>query len=183
MERKSKATTVQASEELTTSAATNGKIEVMSVAQIQGLVQLLDRSDVSELEVKQPAEGVHLVLRKVKALDGATVSGDVANVIFSDSATPAGTDEAATSENQYTVVSTLVGIFHPWLKPKGGTLVAVGEQVKVGQVLGTIESLNVFNEVETAKAGRVVKIHVEDGQPVEYGQALVTLDCTPAEEE
>jgi len=190
MERKSKATAVQAkatavqaSEELTTSAATNGKIEVMSVAQIQGLVQLLDRSDVSELEVKQPVEGVHLVLRKVKALDGATVSGDVANVISGDGATPAGTDEAATPENQYTVVATLVGIFHPWLKPKGGTLVAVGEQVKVGQVLGTIESLNVFNEVETTKAGRVVKIHVEDGQPVEYGQALVTLDCTPAEEE
>lgn len=183
MERKSKATAVQAPQELITRAATNGKIEVMSVTQIQGLVQLLDRSDVSELEVKQPAEGVHLVLRKVKAPDGATMSGGVANIISGDGATPASTDEAATSENQYTVVATLVGIFHPWLKPKGGTLVAVGELVKVGQVLGTIESLNVFNEIETAKAGRVVKVHVEDGQPVEYGQALVTLDCTPVEEE
>jgi biotin carboxyl carrier protein len=80
------------------------------------------------------------------------------------------------------VVAPLVGIFHPWLKPRGGTLVAVGDRVKIGQLVGTIESLNVFNEVETTVAGRVVEVHVQDGQPVEYGQVLVTIESAEAEE-
>jgi biotin carboxyl carrier protein len=54
--------------------------------------------------------------------------------------------------------------------------VAVGDRVKEGQLVGTIQSLNVLNEVETSVAGRVVEIHVQDGQPVEYGQLLMTID-------
>jgi acetyl-CoA carboxylase biotin carboxyl carrier protein len=183
MERKSKATSVQSSEEQTGAGETNGTVEVMSVAQIQGLVQLLDRSDVSELEIKQASEGVHLVLRKVKAPDGAVASCEITRAASSDGATAAGVDETADAENRHTIVAALVGIFHPWLKPKGGTLVAVGDRVKAGQVVGTIESLNVFNEIETTRAGRVVEVHVEDGQPVEYGQVLVTLDCSAVEED
>jgi pyruvate carboxylase len=59
-----------------------------------------------------------------------------------------------------------------------GALVAMGDRVKAGQLVGTIESLNVFNEVEAAVAGRVVEIFVQDGQPVEYGQLLMTIDSS-----
>jgi len=52
---------------------------------------------------------------------------------------------------------------------------AVGDRVKEGQLVGTIESLNVFNEVESPVAGRVVEIFVQEGQPVEYGQLLMTV--------
>ena len=179
MERKSKPTSVQSSEEQISAGETKGAVDVMSVAQIQGLVQLLDRSDVSELEIKRASEGVHLVLRKVKASDGAVAVSEVARVASGSGAAPA---EATVAESQHTVVAALVGVFHPWLKPRGGTLVAVGDSVKVGQVVGSIESLNVFNEVEVTRAGRVVEVHVQDGQPVEYGQALVTLDYSEVEE-
>jgi len=54
----------------------------------------------------------------------------------------------------------------------------MGDRVKAGQLVGTIESLNVLNEVETAVAGRVVEIFVQDGQPVEYGQVLMTIDSS-----
>ena len=158
--------------------ATNGTAEVMSIAQIQGLVRLLDRSDVSELELKRASEGVHLILRKTKAPDGAV--GEIAYAPSSNGAIPAA-DEPAETANKHKVTAPLVGVFHPWLKPRGGTLVAVGDRVKAGQLVGTIESLNVFNEVETAVAGRVVEIYVQDGQPVEYGQVLVTIDSTEVE--
>lgn len=158
--------------------ATNGAAEVMSIAQIQKLVRLLDSSDVSELELKRASEGVHLVLRKTKAPDGSV--GEAAYVASSNGSTAAAS-EPAESANKHTVVAPLVGVFHPWLKPRGGTLVAVGDRVKAGQLVGTIESLNVFNEVETAVAGRVVEVHVQDGQPVEYGQVLVTIDSSEAE--
>src|ERR1700674_2274972 len=79
-------------------------------------------------------------------------------------------------ETQHKIVAPLVGTFHVWAKPRGGTLVAVGDRVKAGQLVGTIQSLNVLNEVETAVAGRVIEVHVQDGQPVEYGQVLMTIE-------
>ncbi len=78
----------------------------------------------------------------------------------------------------HTVAASLVGIFHSWAKPKAPSLINVGDRVKVGQVVGTIQSLNVLNEVELLVAGRVVEILVQDGQPVEYGQPLMTIDSS-----
>lgn len=153
--------------------------EVMSIAQIQGLVKLLDRSDISELEVKRASEGVHLVLRKTKAQDGVALAGEV---VYAASGATGESGESAADANRHQIVAPLVGQFHPWLKPRGGTLVAIGDRVKPGQLVGTIESLNVLNEVETTVAGRVVEIHVQDGQPVEYGQVLVTIEIASAEE-
>ncbi|HEY3992827.1 MAG TPA: biotin/lipoyl-containing protein [Ktedonobacteraceae bacterium] len=177
MERK-RITSIKPSEAEVVSEEAGEVVEVMSVAQIQGLVRLLDRSDISELEVKRAAEGVHLVLRKAKAQDGVVLGGEPVSAAANESAL-AGEVVAA---NRHMVVAPLVGTFHPWLKPRGGTLVAVGDRVKIGQLVGTIESLNVFNEVETTVAGRVVEVHVQDGQPVEYGQVLVTIESAEAEE-
>jgi acetyl-CoA carboxylase biotin carboxyl carrier protein len=177
MERK-RTTSVKSLEAQNASEEADQVAEVMSIAQIQGLVRLLDRSDISELEVKRASEGVHLVLRKVKAQDGAVLAGEVVSAASSEG----GAAGEAVTANRQNIVASLVGLFHPWLKPRGGTLVAVGDRVKAGQLVGTIESLNVLNEVEAAVAGRVVEIHAQDGQPVEYGQVLVTIEVTEAEE-
>lgn len=181
MERKRTTSSVRAAEEQTASEATQSVVEVMSIGQIRGLVKLLDRSDVSELELKRASEGIHLVLRKAKAPDGATPAIEVPSAASSNGAAPAG-DPPTASADRHAIVAPLVGIFHPWLKPRGGTLVAVGDYVKAGQLVGAIESLNVFNEVEATQAGRVVELHVKDGQPVEYGQVLVTIESAEAEE-
>ncbi len=85
-------------------------------------------------------------------------------------------------ETKHYITSHLVGIFHTWAKPRGGALVAVGDRVNVGQLVATIESLNVINEVESSFAGRVVEILVLEGQSVEYGQKLMIID-TSAESE
>jgi acetyl-CoA carboxylase biotin carboxyl carrier protein len=174
MERKRTASSVKSLEEPVT-VNKQVPVEVVSIAQIQRLVRLLDNSDVSELELKQPGEGIHLVLRKVKTSDGS-----VQAVVGEDAGVGDGA-KAADAAGEVKVVASLVGIFHPWLKPRGGTLAAVGDRVKAGQLVGTIESLNVLTEVETTLAGRVVEIYVEDGQPVEYGQVLMTIE--PAEVE
>jgi len=154
--------------------------EVMSIAQIQGLVKLLDGSDVSELEIKQASEGIHLVLRKVRTSGGALLEGEPIHSFPGNGAMLPTGEETTSSAHRHTVTAPLVGIFHPWLKRGGGTLVAIGNHVKAGQLVATIESLNVFNEVEVTRAGRVIEIHVQDGQPVEYGQILVTIDTSGA---
>jgi acetyl-CoA carboxylase biotin carboxyl carrier protein len=147
-------------------------VGVMSIEQLQRLVRLLDASDVSELEVNRAGEGTRLVLRKAKVPEG-TGQPQVA-VSLAMAAMP----EAAREAQRYKVVAPLVGTFHTGARPKGGALVAVGDHVKVGQLVGTIESLNMFNEVETPVAGQVLEIFVQDGEPVEYGQLLMTIEIT-----
>jgi acetyl-CoA carboxylase biotin carboxyl carrier protein len=150
----------------------NNAASVISIEQLQHLVHLLDNSDVSELELKRAGEGTRLVLRKVQAPEGSNRTIESQFVPAASSSAPAG----ETKETEHKVLALLVGTFHVWAKPRGGALVAVGDRVKAGQLVGTIESLNVLNEVETAVAGCVAEICVQDGQPVEYGQLLMTID-------
>jgi biotin carboxyl carrier protein len=148
--------------------------ETMSIEQLQHLVQLLDHSDVSEIELKRSKEGTRLVLRKAKAPESIDIHTQQAMLPLSTSTKT--TETTPVVETTHHVVAPLVGIFHTWAKPKGGALVAVGDMVKAGQLVGTIQSLNVINEVEASKGGRVVDILVQEGQAVEYGQHLMTLD-------
>lgn len=158
---------------------------VISVEHLQRLVRLLDRSDVSELELKRADGGARLVLRKAKAPENIGQPGE-ANLhpAFIQSSEymqlPASTATATASK--HIITAHLVGIFHVWAKPRGGTLVAVGDRIKVEQLLATIESLNVINEVESTIAGHVVEILVQEGQPVEYGQHLMVIDTTGEKE-
>ena len=156
---------------------------VISIEQLQRLVRALDSSDVSELELQREADGVYLALRKVRASEtnipseaalAVTATNGVAMPVGADVPAPA----AKEKEKEHKITAPLVGTFHVWARPRGGALVAVGDRVKAGQLVGTIQSLNVLNEVETTVAGRVVEVHVQDGQPVEYGQLLITIDNT-----
>jgi acetyl-CoA carboxylase biotin carboxyl carrier protein len=149
---------------------------VISIEQLQHLVCLLDNSDVSELELRRAGEGTRLVLRKVKAPESGGQPALYAP--SANSSTDSVAPEVAANATEHKVLAPLVGTFHVWAKPRGGTLVVMGDRVKAGQLVGTIESLNVLNEVETSVAGRVVEIFVQDGQPVEYGQVLMTIDSS-----
>ena len=152
---------------------------VISIEQLQRLVRALDDSDVSELELQRESDGIYLALRKVKA-SGMNVLSEGALVVPATNgvAMPFGAETPAPkeTETEHKIVAPLVGTFHVWAKPRGGALVAVGDRVKAGQLVGTIQSLNVLNEVETTVAGRVIEVHVQDGQPVEYGQVLMTIE-------
>ena len=152
-------------------------VERVSTTQLQHLVRLLDESDVSEIEVKRPQQRMRLVLRKVKATTQQQAMGDYQALVPSLNGVASATHESsAPVDSKHTVTAPLVGIFHSWAKPKGKPVVAVGDHVKIGQIVGTIQSLNVLSEVESPVAGRVAELLVQDGQPVEYGQPLVAID-------
>jgi len=122
-----------------------------------------------------------LALRKVKAGEmNVSAEGGLMVGATNGAALPLAAETSAPKEKEapteHKIVAPLVGTFHVWAKPRGGALVEVGDRVRAGQLVGTIQSLNVLNEVETTVAGKVVEVHVQDGQPVEYGQLLMTID-------
>nr|BBH95585.1 hypothetical protein KTA_37840 [Thermogemmatispora argillosa] len=150
--------------------------EALTVEQIKRLVQLLDSSDVSELELRAPTAGLRLALRKARL---SATDGLAATEVVDEGEAATEEQSAPAAETRHTIVSPWVGIFHRWARPKEQRpLVQVGDQVKVGQLVATVEALNVINEVESPVAGRVVEILVEEGQPVEYGQPLMVVDSS-----
>ena len=139
----------------------------ISVDQLRSLVRLVDESDTTELEVKHAVAKTRIVLRKARSLEsGGTHT--TASFITEQTASPP-------EEAQCTIRAALVGTFHTWVKVKERHLVIVGDMVEKGQPVGIIQSLDIPNEVDSPVTGRVVEILVQDGQPVEYGQPLVTL--------
>lgn len=161
----------------TSSGEGTSSAQQVSVGQLRRLVRLLDESEVSEIEVKLVPERMHLVLRKAKA-QVVGESGDYSMVMSADSQAAGSSTDVGVTDVKHIIVAPLVGVFHTWGKPKGGPVIAVGDHVKVGQLVGTIQSLNVINEVECTVGGRVSEILVQDGRPVEYGQPLVIIDSS-----
>ena len=157
---------------------------IISIEQLRSLVRLIDRSDVSEVELKRTGDGTRLVLRKAKAPEsnGQQEGVVLRQLVDSASASQQVATSAPAVETKHYISAHLVGIFHAWAKPRGGPLVAVGDHVKLGQPVATIESLNIINEVESSVDGRVVEILVQEGQPVEYGQHLMVVDTADTTE-
>jgi acetyl-CoA carboxylase biotin carboxyl carrier protein len=176
MVKKEIALSIGSQEEKAPRTVRGDRTELMSVAQLQRLVHLLDHSDISEVELNHADEGRRLVLRKLKTPEGSAQISEIQPV---DRTSVASSNETTTISSQHHVVAPTVGIFHPWMKgPHDGPLAIVDQRVEPGQVVGTIEALNVLNEVETTVAGRVAEVHIQDGQPVEYGQILITIDSS-----
>ncbi|HJZ50617.1 MAG TPA: acetyl-CoA carboxylase biotin carboxyl carrier protein [Candidatus Acidoferrales bacterium] len=87
-------------------------------------------------------------------------------------AAPVRESEAAHSEDLHIVKSPIVGTFYTSASPGSEPFVAIGAKVESGQVLCIIEAMKLMNEIESDVAGEVVRIFVENGHPVEYGEAL-----------
>jgi biotin carboxyl carrier protein len=152
----------------------------LSVAELRQLITLMEKSDIEEITIEHESDGLHLTLRKPApvALDHSVALGagellDSAALTASEPTAEAeAEDEAA---NALDIRSTLVG-FYRAVARRGAKPLAPGDSVKEGQIIGAVEALNVLNEVESPAAGRVRKILVDDGQPVQYGQVLMMVE-------
>ncbi len=166
-------------QEIRSAAATAAPGPGLSVEEVRSLIQMMDGSDVHELTIERESEGLRLTLRKPTPVVGGAsfvTATEAENASVEMAERESAETAPAASETTQKVTATLVGIFRVSLKRGSKAAVAEGDQVRLGQIVGAIEALNVMNEVETPVAGRVVEIVVKDGQPVEYGQHLMTID-------
>jgi acetyl-CoA carboxylase biotin carboxyl carrier protein len=141
------------------------------LALIDRLAGLLERSDLSELEVE--AGGTGLVLRKPVAVAAATVAATPPVV---EVAAPAAVAAPETPPSRPAVSAPLTGIFYASPAPGSAPYVQVGGEVAVGQVIGLIEAMKLFNEIKSDLAGRVVKVVAESGALVKAKQPLIEVE-------
>ena len=146
---------------------------------IDRLAALLERTDLTELEVQHGATG--LVLRKPSAV--ATVmsaAATPASIPATDGAATGGAAGTATAEADAfarpSVKAPLSGIWYGSPAPGSAPYVNVGGEVAVGQVIGLIEAMKLFNEIKSDLAGRVVKINAENGKLVRAKHPLIEVE-------
>jgi acetyl-CoA carboxylase biotin carboxyl carrier protein len=149
------------------------------LALIDRLSTLLDRSELTELEVQVGSTG--LVLRKPQAIAPQVVAGGAGGAAPTDGAATgasAATPTAATEgpPARPAVMAPLSGIWYGSPAPGTAPYVNVGGEVAVGQVIGLIEAMKLFNEIKSDKAGRVVKINAENGKLVRAKQPLIEVE-------
>ncbi len=154
-----------------------GREERLDFDEIRALIRLATEAPITELEVEAP----HVKVRIKKASSGPPT------VIVSNPghAAPAADREAvgpeAQAETGYTpIVAPMVGTFYRASKPDAPPFVAEGDDVEAGQTVCVLEAMKLFNEITSEVAGRIVRVLVENGAPVEYGQPLFLVDPTPA---
>ena len=159
----------------------------ITIEQVRRLIQMMDNSDVHELTIERESEGVKLTLRKPTPVIGP---GEGMNGIYAQNGAPVSlpAEEAASEgaeaepaplpDQLQKITAPLVGVFRSSARRGGKATVSVGDSVRGAQIVALIEALNVMNDVETPVAGKVSEIVVRDGQPVEYGQHIMTIDTS-----
>ena len=140
------------------------------LALIDRLAGLLERSDLTELEVE--AGGTGLVLRKPIAVATAAV----ATAPAAEAPPAAAAPEAPPPPARPAITAPLTGIFYSSPAPGSAPYVQVGGEVAVGQVIGLIEAMKLFNEIKSDLAGRVVKFVAENGALVKARQPLIEVE-------
>ncbi|HTR36841.1 MAG TPA: acetyl-CoA carboxylase biotin carboxyl carrier protein [Bryobacteraceae bacterium] len=142
----------------------------MSNDEIRELIQLVRETGIAELEVQRGEN-------RVRIRSGSTTSEHVVVPYAPAAAPPPLRPEAAPEPagNDHIQKSPIVGTFYEAAKPGDPPFVKVGDVVEPGQVLCIIESMKLMNEIEADIAGTIVAKLVENGRPVEYGEALFAI--------
>ena len=155
----------------------------MDLRKVKKLIELLEESNLSELEIKEGEEVVRLsrfggavAPAPQYVATPAPVAAAPAAAAAVAPATPAAPAAEEPGLPAGTVVrSPMVGTFYAAASPGAEPLVKVGQEVKVGDALGVIEAMKMFNQIEAETAGRIVAIVAENGQAVEFDQPLFVI--------
>lgn len=152
----------------------------MDIRKIKKLIELLEESNIEELEIQEGEESVRISRGQTGAqtlvqapMAAAPAVAPPAPVAQAPVAAPAVAAPAAPTG--HTVNSPMVGTFYRAPSPDAGNFIEVGQTVKEGDVICIVEAMKMMNQIEADKSGVVESILVEDGQPVEFEQSLVVI--------
>ncbi|MGN6707464.1 MAG: acetyl-CoA carboxylase biotin carboxyl carrier protein [Rhodanobacter sp.] len=155
----------------------------MDLRKIKKLIDLLEESNLAELEIKEGEE----VVRLSRVPKGAAPMVAAAPAVAPQAAAPtpvaaapvaAVAPEAAPADSLpagHVVKAPMVGTFYASASPGAPPFVKVGQQVKAGDTLGVIEAMKMFNQIEAEVTGTVQAILIENGQPVEFDEPMFVI--------
>ena len=161
----------------------------MDIRKVKKLIELLEESDVAEIEIHEgeesvrisrtssvqaPAPSAQVMMPQMYPAAAPAAEAPVAPAPVP--ATPAAEETAPEYDDAQTVVSPMVGTFYRSPTPGAKAFVEEGQRVNAGDTLCIIEAMKILNQIESDKSGTVKKILVDNGQPVEYNEPLFIIE-------
>ncbi|EAB8795675.1 acetyl-CoA carboxylase biotin carboxyl carrier protein [Salmonella enterica subsp. enterica serovar Typhimurium] len=156
----------------------------MDIRKIKKLIELVEESGISELEISEGEESVRISCTTANAgfpvMQQAYAAPMMQQPALSNAVAPAATPAmeapAAAEISGHIVRSPMVGTFYRTPSPDAKAFIEVGQKVNVGDTLCIVEAMKMMNQIEADKAGTVKAILVESGQPVEFDEPLVVIE-------
>ncbi|MFH1703377.1 MAG: acetyl-CoA carboxylase biotin carboxyl carrier protein [Nitrospirota bacterium] len=142
---------------------------MMELEDLKELIEYLKETDITEISIEK--DGIKVKIKREKMLSPMEISvqklGSLQEKV---------TRETEEETRVITVTSPIVGTFFRAPSPEADPFVETGSKVKKGQVLCIVEAMKLMNEIESEVDGVVIKILVDNGQPVEYGEPLFLIE-------
>ena len=156
----------------------------MDIKQIQDLIKFVAKSGVNEVSLEEKDFKITIKTNQEPTYVTATVPSPVAPPqptatpapVPTPPAAPATNAPAAEQSNLITIKSPMIGTFYRAAGPDKPLFVNVGDEIAPGKVLCIVEAMKLFNEIESEVSGKIVKILVNDAEPVEFDQPLFLVD-------
>ena len=156
----------------------------MDIRKVKKLIELLEESNIGEIEIKEGEESVRISRHgnqpaapvayaapaPVAPAPAPAAAPAPAEAPAAEAAAPAA---APVADNA--VLSPMVGTFYRAPSPEAPSFIEVGQTVRVGDVLCIVEAMKMMNQIEADRAGTVTAIHVENGEAVEFDQPLISI--------
>ena len=152
----------------------------MDIKQIQDLIKFVSKSGVNEVSIEE--KDFKITIKTTQENTNLTAYVPAAAPVVAAVAPPqiaapvAPVAEAVEEKNYTTIKSPMIGTFYRSSSPDKASFVNVGDEIQAGQVLCIIEAMKLFNEIEAEVSGRIVKILMDNSQPVEYDQPLFLIE-------
>src|SRR5260370_37245054 len=151
----------------------------MDIRKVKKLIELLEESGISELEISEGEESVRISRHPRMAMQAPMTMGSpmVQGAPQSAAATPAtAAGEHKPRNDAHTVTSPMLGTYYSAASPGAKAFVEIGTEIKVGHILCIIEAMKMMNQSQSDKPGRVTAILAKNGEPVEFGQPLFIIE-------
>lgn len=142
----------------------------MDIRKVKKLIELLDESNIAEIEIHEGEESVRISRVTSQVTLAAPMPTPIAAAPVTAAEVP-----AAAEISGHQVTSPMVGTFYRAPTPESKPFVEEGQQVNVGDTLCIIEAMKILNQIESDKAGTIKKVLVENGEPVEFNQAMFII--------
>ena len=152
----------------------------MDLRKIKKLIEMLQESDLNEIEVKEGEESVRINRKKESVIHASTPISVGQNLNQSSAPLPqtdtSEIENGQAAEDLNHITSPMVGTFYRKPAPDKEPFVEVGQTVKKGDTVCIIEAMKMMNQVKSEFDGKVIAINIEDGDPVEFGQELISIE-------
>ena len=145
----------------------------MDIRKVKKLIELLEESDIAEIEIHENEESVRI--SRASTLAPTMIAAPVAAAPAAAPAAAAPGPAAREELEGHIIRSPMVGTFYRAPSPGAKPFVEEGQTVSSGETLCIIEAMKILNQIESDKSGKVVEILVENGQPVEYNEPLFII--------